>query len=194
MFNISWIILKKNKINEKQVIFDIFSEEFGKIKVWIEEMKKYPIDVWSIVNINIETKNSVNKWKSYKIKKNIWYSELDFWWLERILELLKLINKISPEWIEKKIIYTDYFDILEYFCIKEKNEITIEIFKLKLISKYWFLLNIENENISENLKKIIKVINIYDIKKILKIIWIEKIINELKQFNEKNIDLYLNSN
>jgi recombinational DNA repair protein (RecF pathway) len=92
VFTLDAIVLKKNSIKENKNIFYLFSKDFGKISVWLKESKlKYPIDLGCIINCVIKTKDNVNSVDSYKLKKVVDYSNLNFESIENILDLLNYI-------------------------------------------------------------------------------------------------------
>ncbi len=191
MFNTNWIILKKNKINERQIVFTVFTEDYGKVQIWIEEMKKSPIDIGSILNLIINRKNWTNRCSSYKLRKGILYTSLPYSWLERILNLLKTLNDILSEWIEKETVFKDYEKMLSYFCNADKNTIAIELFKLKTIKKLGVYKNPEELGFSKNFIKIYGAIDSLDLEKIININWIEKLQEEIEKYNTYNLDLML---
>lgn len=192
MFNTNWIILKKNKINEKQIVFTVFSEDYGKVSVWIDEIKRSPIDIWSTLNLIINRKNWTNRSNNYKLKRGILYTSLSYIWIENILNLLKFLNDTLPEWIEKDFLFKDYEKMLNYFCDINKNPVAIEIFKLKIIKKLWFYQDPKVLGFSDNFIKIYNAIDLLDLEKIININWIEKIQEELEDYNEQNLKLILN--
>ncbi|MDD2516407.1 MAG: recombination protein O N-terminal domain-containing protein [Candidatus Gracilibacteria bacterium] len=192
MFNTNGIILKKNKINEKQIVFTVFSEDYGKVSVWIDEIKRSPIDIGSTLNLIINRKNGTNRSNNYKLKRGILYTSLSYIGIENILNLLKFLNDTLPEGIEKDFLFKDYEKMLNYFCDINKNPVAIEIFKLKIIKKLGFYQDPKVLGFSDNFIKIYNAIDLLDLEKIININGIEKIQEELEDYNEQNLKLILN--
>jgi len=173
LFKTKAVILRISKLKEKDFIYDIFTYDYGKIKVQKKEWKKEKtLDLWYIINCEIETKEwkDIHKIKNIKIKSQFICDNKDFKTINEYLSIIGIIHKKLPSWIEFK-------DIFELFQeINDKNNIDeckLILAKLKVIDLLWEL-KVDNNN--ELVRKILRFINKNRIKDILKLSWIN---NEL---------------
>lgn len=180
-FKDSWIILKIDKIWEKDLLYTIFSKDFWKIRANKKFSKKEKnLDLGYIINFEITTfeNMSIHKIKNVKIKsefnltKQKTFSEINIF-----LEILSIIYKETWEWISNK----EIFNLIEEINKKEKiDEERLILAKIKLKSILWEL-KIENEN--KIIEKILKFIYNNKISEILKL----KGLNEELKENLKKI-------
>jgi DUF438 domain-containing protein len=193
MFITDWILLKKLFIKDNKNLYHIFSKDYGRINSWCKEQKNWHhADIWCIVNCAIDTNQNINKIRSYKVKKVLDYTNLNYKSIENILHLINLILKITPEWVSNSNILKDYDSSLEYFEDNTKNEKCTELFKLKLVKYSWFWSNLNNFDATKNLKRLYSVIDKYDIKTVYTIKWVEPdLIDELRRYNNESIRNYL---
>lgn len=171
------IVLKIEKIWEKDLLYTLFSNDFWKIRANKKFNKKEKnIDLGYIINFEISTKENVkiHKIKNIKIKSefnlknNKTFSEINIF-----LEILNIFLREFPDWVNNK----EAFNIIEEINKKENiNEINLILAKLKLKSIIWNL-NLENDDLI--VKKILKFIYNNKINNILKLVWISE--------NTKNI-------
>ncbi len=170
------IVLKIDKIREKDLLYAIFTYEYWKIRA----NKKYSnreknIDLWNIINFEIHTKENVkvHKIKNIKIKSQFDTKKFnDYWILNKYLEVLALIYKELPDWLQNK----EVFDIIEYINNFEKiDEIKLILAKIKI--KYLFGdVWLQNKNIT--VKKILYFVSKNHIKDIFRLNWINNDIKE----------------
>jgi recombinational DNA repair protein (RecF pathway) len=76
LFKTKAIILKISKVKDKDFIYDIFTFDYGRIKVQKKEHKKEKtMDLGYIINCEIETKEQrdIHKIKNIKIKSEFRY-------------------------------------------------------------------------------------------------------------------------
>nr|MDD3720347.1 recombination protein O N-terminal domain-containing protein [Candidatus Gracilibacteria bacterium] len=178
VFKTKGIILKITKVKDKDFIYDVFTYDYGKIKIQKKDTKKEKtLDIGYIVNFEIETKQGrdINKAKNIKIKSEFKYENKEF---KIINEYLNIIGQIYTK-IPEGLPFKDIFEIIE--AINDKNNLDslkLILAKLKIID-YFGELKLENDNII--IKKILKFINENKIKEVLKLGGIdEKTQKELK--------------
>lgn len=178
IFKTSWVILKISSIKETEFLFDVFSYDYGKIKLKAKKSKKEKnLDVWYIINfeVNVKKENSIHDIKNVKIKNEFDYLWKNYEIIFEYLELLKLIDEKCPL---NMPIY-EIFNILNE--INNFENITSEkIFfsKLKVFNILWFL---PEEHKDQKIQKILSFIGKESIKNILKLKWLdEEIKKDLK--------------
>lgn len=170
------IVLKIDKIWEKDLLYTIFSYDYWKIRVNKKFSKKEKnIDLWYIINFEITTKGnlSVHKIKNVKIKSEFnLENKRSFSELNIFLEILTDIFKETRDWIPNREIFNLIEEINKN---KNINKIKLILAKLKLKAILWELdINDKNEIIS----KILKFIFNNKIKEIFKLTWINEQIEE----------------
>ena len=179
IFKTKWIILKINKIDSSNQLYTIFTYDYWIIKCSKKRnSKEKNLDLWYLINSEIETKENsgIHKMRNIKIKwefktENKSFSEIN-WFLETLWYLLRNF----PEWVSNY----ELFWILEYIIkLKHLSEIQIILSKLKIKNIFWEL-NLEDKN--KTVSKILKFINSNNIETILKLVWVdEKVEEELKR-------------
>lgn len=183
IFKTQGIILKIKKQEEKNNLYTIFTADYWKILTSKKlVLKEKTLDLWYLINFEIEVKHWVNIHKIKNIKI-IW--EFNSFWkkysiIHSFLELLQIINTKLPE----KLSHLEIFSTLETLIKYEKltwNELTqqkIILIQLKIIDLLGTL-HLENQN--PTIKKILHYIHKNSSGEILKLTGInEEIENELK--------------
>ena len=192
IFKTKWIVIKINKGQENNFLYTIFSYDYGKITTTKKYSKKEKnLDLWYLINFEIETKEkkSIHKIKNIKIKSEFNFENKSFTIINSYLELLSSIVKNIPSWIA---VY-EVFDIIETINNKKEiNEIHLLLAQLKMLMISWkieipppnppaisgqALLSKEGEK-DKIIKKILKFIDQNNINRILKLSGIE---GELKE-------------
>lgn len=181
VFKSKWIILKISKVKEKDFIYDVFTYDYGKIKVQKKDTKKEKsLDIWYIANFEIETKEwkDISKAKNIKIKSEFKYEWKEFKIINEYLNIIWLIYKKIPYWLP----FSDVFEIIEVLNEKkELDETKLILAKLKILDYFWDL-KIENED--KTIEKILKFINKNKIKEVLKLSWIDEyLIKKLEEIS-----------
>lgn len=181
IFKSSWIILKIHKVNEKDFLYTIFTQEYGKIMC----QKKYSkteksLDIWYLIQFEIETKEDkkVHKMRNIKILSDFAPANKSFDVLQNYLELLAMILKNTPEWVQAYWI----IDIVEF--IHKYEEITADkilLSKLKLLHIFGTL---PYDHQNETTNKVLKFIHTKPISEIFKL-W--KIPEDIKKDLEDNL-------
>ena len=178
IFKTKWIILKINKIKNKEFLYTIFTKDYWKIKCNTKLSKNEKIlDLWYLINFEIYTKEnvSIHKIRNIKISSEFSYENKNFKQINLYLVILSIINKNTPDWTA---IY-ELFELIEILNITlDNDEIKLNLIRLKIISILWEL-NEYNSDIT--ISKILKFINSNKIEKILKLTWInEELKNKLE--------------
>ena len=100
IFKSSGIILKIHKVNEKDFLYTIFTQEYGKIIC----QKKYSkteksLDIGYLIQFEIETKEDkkIHKMRNIKILSDFSPTNKNFDVLNNYLELLAMIHQNTPE-------------------------------------------------------------------------------------------------
>lgn len=180
VFKDKWIIIKIDKIKDKDFLYTIFTKQYWKIRA----NKKYSkteksLDLWYIIDFEIITKEkiSIHKIKNIKIisefnkNKDRTFSELNLF-----LTILWKIYREIPDWINNNKIFSIIENINNYENI---NEIKLILAKIKFDIIRWEL-SIDHKN--KIIEKILKFISNSNIEDILKLSWInEKLKKELEK-------------
>lgn len=171
IFKTKWIITKISKLQKNEFLYTIFSYDYWKIKAAKKTGKKEKnLDLWYIINFEIETKEKkeIHSIRNIKINSEFKYENKNFNIINKYLELLSIINKQIPDWIS---VY-EIFNIIDFINNKENVEDTnLILSKIKILLIIWGLkINTKNQNII----KIIKFIEKNNIKDIFRLTWIDE--------------------
>lgn len=173
-FKTKWFILKKSIINKNELI-TIFTYDYWKI-VFSKKLslKEKNLDIWSIINLEIKTKEwvDIHTWTNIRVVNELNYQLLNFETLNSYLELITSINKNIP--INLKI--PEIFNIIELINNIEKlTYIKIILANLKIFNILW-ILNLNNSD--PTVWKILNFINNNKINQILLLTWINQDIEQ----------------
>lgn len=174
------IVLKIDKLREKELLYTLFTYEYWKIRASKKFSKKEKnLDLGYLINFEIITKEEAkfHKIRNIKIKsqfnieKDKSFSEINLY-----LELLNKIYKEIPDWLQNK----EIFSVIENINSKKNiNETKLLLALLKIKSVLW---DLPNENENKTIEKILKYINNSKIEDILRLKINESIIlEELKK-------------
>jgi hypothetical protein len=184
IFKTSAIVLKIDKIGQKDFIYTLFTLDYWKIKANKKFSKtEKSLDIWYLINFEIETKGKkdIAKIRNIKIKWEFLSQKRNFSEINNFLTLISTILKKIADWIPVYEIFEIIKKIINYKPILEKTtttnqekinsdmEIKLILAKLKIIDICWEL-NIQNKN--PTISKILKFINSSKIDKILLLNWI----------------------
>lgn len=180
IFKSSWIILKIHKVNEKDFLYTIFTQEYGKIMC----QKKYSkteksLDIGYVIQFEIETKEDkkVHKMRNIKILSDFAPTNKSFDVLQNYLELLAMILKNIPEWVQTYGIL-DIIEIIHAYENITADKIVLS--KMKLLHIFWTL---PYEHTNETTHKVLKFIHVKSISEIFKLWTIpEDIKKDLESF------------
>lgn len=170
VFKTKWIILKIDKIKDKDLLFNIFTKDYWKIRANKKFSKREKsLDSGYLINFEIHTKpnSQIHKIRNIKILSEFNLNkDKSFDELNKYLEILAILYKEYPDWLKNNWI----FEIIEEINSNKKiDENKLILAKLKLISQIW---NLKTENDNLTIKKILKFISNSNIKDILKLTWI----------------------
>ena len=179
IFKSESVILKQKRNLEQDFIYTIFTKDFWKILVNKKFSKKEKkLDIGFLINCEIIVKEekNIHKIRNIKIKWDFLSKKRCFEEINYYLELLSFIDKNIAFWISIPEIY----EIMkEINSIKNCNKTKLILAKLKIKNIIWEL-DLSHKN--KTIEKILKFINQNNIKKILKLNWINK---ELEKELEK---------
>lgn len=139
LFKTKWIILKIHKVQEKDFLYTIFTEDYWKIVCQKKlSTREKTLDIWYLIHFEIETKEDrkVHKMRHIKIISEFSLLKKTYLEMESYLKLLAYVWKQAPEW-------APVYQVLEIFELVHLYEnITEEkllLARLKLASIFWVL-------------------------------------------------------
>lgn len=94
LFKSSGIILKITSLKENEFLFDVFTYEYGKLKLKAKKTKKEKnLDLGYIINfeVNVKKENTIHEIRNIRIKNEFSYSDTSY---EMIYEYLYLLKSI----------------------------------------------------------------------------------------------------
>ena len=153
-------------MNEKDFLYTIFTQEYGKIICQKKFSKtEKSLDIWYFIQVEIETKEDkkVHKMRNIKILSDFAPANKGFQILQAYLELLALILRNTPEWVQ---VY-GVIDIIQ--AIHEYENISAEkilLAKLKLLHIFGSL---PDEHQDQTIHKILHFIHKQKISEILRL-------------------------
>ena len=175
VFKTKGVILKIEKLREKEFLYTIFTSDYGKIKCAKKRnSREKTLDLWFIINFEVLTKTekNIHTIRNIKIQKEfhaIWQSyELT----NSFLELINIWNIKIPEWNPIMEIYWVYDAILW------QNSPRVEQIVLCWLKIYDILWELQIEHSNLTVKKILHFIHWNNIETILKLTWIHDEIRE----------------
>ena len=183
IFKSKWIIIKIQKLEEKNNLYTIITSDYWKILCNKKlNLREKTLDLGYLINFEIEVKWWVN---IHNIKNIKILEEFNSLWekystIENFLILLKIVHLKLPE----KLVNIEIFNTLEIIIRNKKiNSIKLILSQLKILNILW-ILNLEDKNLT--IKKILHFINKNKIENVLKLIWInETLETELKNIVKK---------
>lgn len=178
IFKTHWIILKVHKVWEKDFLYTIFTEEYGKIICQKKiSAKEKTLDLGYEIQFEIETKEErkVHKMRNIKILSDFAPSTKNFWVLQKYLEILAYILNNSPDWLQ-------IFGIIEIIQrIHNFENISEEKLLLSFLKVAHIYGNLPEHNADPIVQKILNFIHTKKISEVLRLSWIEKYKKELEQ-------------
>lgn len=140
MFRARALVLNIQKIRDQQVRIILFSYEFGKIHCWI---KKDPwVDIGNLVSVVLERKWNENHTKSIEVTASIEDYLKTYDEVTSYLYFIQKLNKILPEWVEQKNIYTDIERIFSILSTKKPWVWIIQLIillNIRILKMLWYL-------------------------------------------------------
>lgn len=178
IFKTHGIILKIHKVWEKDFLYTIFTEEYGKIicQKKVNNREK-ALDIWYEIQFEIETKEErkVHKMRNIKILSDFWPHSKSFSLLQKYLEILAYILQNTPEGLQVFWILEVIQRIHHFENISEEKLILAQA---KLAHIFWHLPDIHQD---PTIQKILYFIHTKKISEVLRLTWIEKYKKDLEQ-------------
>lgn len=177
IFKSSWVILKVHKVGEKDFLYTIFTQEYGKILCQKKISKKEKVlDLGYLIQFEIETKEDkkVHKMRNIKILSDFSPLTRDFATLQKYMEILAYILKNSPDWLQ---IFWVIEIIQKIHHFEKINEEKLFLSLLKLKHIYW---NLSDSHKNPTVQKILHFIHNKSIWDVLRLSWIEKYKKDLE--------------
>ena len=175
IFKTKWIVLKIHKIDEKDYLYTIFTYDYWKILCQKKISKKEKtLDLWYILNFEIETKEErkIHKIRNIKISSEFNTRNKDFSFINSYLELLSIILNNTPDGSP----VSQILEICEYINSHPNlDENKILLAKLKCFNIFG---NLAIQHSHTTIQKILHFINKNNISEIWKLTWID---NDLKK-------------
>lgn len=166
LFKTSGIILKISKENPSLNLMDVFTYDFGKLKLKIKSSKKEKtLDIGYIINfeIKVATKSSISEIQNIKIKHQFDYQDNSFDIIHSYLQMIGCIYQQSPYHLPVYEVFGTY----ELF-LKSQNNLGEKILltHLKLLFIFGILWS---EHPDSTIQKILLFTSRYHIKDILRL-------------------------
>ena len=177
IFKTHGIILKIHKVGEKDFLYTIFTDEYGKIICQKKiSAKEKTLDLGYEIQFEIETKEErkVHKMRNIKILSDFSPSTKKFWVLQKYLEILAYIWKNSPDGLQIFWIVEIIQKIHDFENISEEK---LLLTQLKIAHIYG---NLPENNWDPILQKILNFIHTKKISEVLRLSWIEKYKRDLE--------------
>lgn len=171
VFKTKWLLLKIHKTNDKDFLYSIFTQDFGKIICQKKfSTKEKPLDIGYLINFEVETKEErkIHKIRNIKILSQIQHNNTTFWFLNSYLEFINIILKNTPDWVPITQIIPLCETLYRYNILTEEK---ILLAKLKMYNIFW-ILPIEHQN--KIVTKILKFVNINKFNDVIKLTGIDE--------------------
>lgn len=137
MFTTEAIVLKKIPIRDGEELHELFTRDFGKIRVWTKKKKQIAlVDHGSVIHCVISTKGSKNTLEQSSIKHSIRTEELDYLSILAPLLCIHSISLFCPAGSPHLQVYADYVTLLPFFGNTEWSEKSKELFVMKLLKSH----------------------------------------------------------
>lgn len=170
MFSTEAIVLKKIPIRDGEELHELFTKEFGKIRVWTKKKKQIAsVDHGSIIQCVISTKGQKNTLESSSVKAMLRTEDLDYLSVLCPLLCVQNISTFCPAGSPDLGTYTDYVSLLPFFGSRESSEKAKELFILKLLKNHGAGWKRDEERESIVFRKIYRNIDSYPLQAFLKL-------------------------
>ncbi len=171
IFKTSGIILKIHPHKDQEFLFDVFTYDYGKLKLKAKSGKKEKnLDIWYIINfeVNVKKEFSIHEIRNIKIKSEFAYADKNY---EIIYEYLYLLKNIWEKCAYNFCIGEIYNILFELQEIKNISEEKIIFSHLKILNILWIL---KENHQNATVQKILSFISKESIKNILKLKWLDE--------------------
>lgn len=169
IFKSKGYILRKIKQGNKEHIYLVFSYDYWKISCLKKNSsKEKELDVWNLINFEIEVKQwrNIHKIRNIKVISEYNYKDISYSKIELFMNLIAYINRESRDWMllwNLNLALEEINNNLDY--------LKLVLLWLKITSIFGQL---ELENDNETISKILKFVNFSKSKDIVKLTWIDE--------------------
>lgn len=193
MFTTEAILLKKIPIRDGEELHELFTRDFGKIRVWSKKKKQITkVDHGSIISCVISTKGSKNTLESSSIKYILKTENLDYLSILCPLLCVQSISIFCPSGNPYIQVYTDYISLLPLFAEKIWSEKSKELFIMKLLKMHGVGWKRDEVNESIVFRKIYKNIDSYPLQAFIKLSELDsKVLSEIRGINQICMSQYM---
>ncbi|MDD2917138.1 MAG: recombination protein O N-terminal domain-containing protein [Candidatus Gracilibacteria bacterium] len=193
MFTTEAIVLKKIPIRDGEELHELFTKDFGKVRVWVKKRKQIAhVDHGSIIHGTISTKGSKNTLEQSSIKHMIRTEELDYLGILCPLLCVQSISIFCPMGGPYGQVYSDYMSLLPLFSSIEWVEKSKELFVMKLLKSHGVGWKREESKESIIFRKIYKNIGSYPIQAFVKLPQLDmEVLAEIRKVNQICMSQYM---
>lgn len=193
MFSTEAIVLKKIPIRDGEELHELFTKDFGKVRVWTKKRKQIAsVDHGSIIQCTISTKGSKNTLEQSSIKHMIRTEELDYLSILCPLLCVQSISLFCPTGSPYMQVYADYMALLPLFSSMEWSEKSKELFVMKLLKSHGVGWKRDEATESIVFKKIYKNIDSYSLPAFVKLREFDTdVLKEIRSINQICMSQYM---
>ncbi len=133
MYKFRAIILNITKIRDNNTRFVMISIEYWKITGWWNKKNITGIDLWDIVEVLVDRQGSKNTIKNIDIITSWWNKDWDYTSILLFLETLSIINKITIDWTDCRLLYEDTATFIDYWHRWNMKLYHYAIFQMRIL-------------------------------------------------------------
>ncbi len=127
------IILSISRIRDNQTRIVVISQDYGKITGWWNKKNITGIDLWDIVELLISRDGGKNNIKGIDIRTPGWSRNWNYIRIVSFLETLRIIGKMSVEWVECRWLYEDISEFIRYGKTEDMHSGHHTVFQMRLL-------------------------------------------------------------
>lgn len=133
MFRTQAVILKKTSLRREKTLVILFTREYGKIHTWYRHSPHQIGDTGAIVDVFLDRRGGVTLLTKVSIQKTL--IPLDHTYTEVILllELIRILSLILPEWWVQTRIFDDYVCVYATMIDASLFQRNITLFLFRLL-------------------------------------------------------------
>jgi DNA repair protein RecO len=133
MYSIRGIVLERKFFREKDVLYRIFSREYGKISVWVKMSSTRPLlDLGAVAKFTVQVKPSKNTCREYSVLRMVDPSGLDYERLKNFLDVVARLSASLPERLEYPSLFDDYLSSFDALLDAGRFRFATGVFLLRL--------------------------------------------------------------
>ncbi|HRI36210.1 MAG TPA: recombination protein O N-terminal domain-containing protein [bacterium] len=133
MYTIRGIVLERKFFREKDILYRIFSREYGKISVWVKMSSTRPLlDLGTIARFTVQVKPNKNLCREYSIERSVDPGLLDYARLRNFLDVVARLSANLPERLEYPSLFDDYVASFDRLLDPERFRFCTGVFLLRL--------------------------------------------------------------